>query len=61
MAPDDDIFNPMNDEEYDRMCHRPIDKAMELMTDEWISKGEYCDQTIIDMRDIIKKLIEEKC
>lgn len=30
------------------------DEAIELMTDEWIAGGNYCEQTMIDLRDELK-------
>ena len=28
-----------------------LEKALEIMTDEWIEAGNYADQTIVDLRD----------
>ena len=38
----------------------PVVKAILLMTDEWIESGQYSDQTILDMRDVIKELLNLK-
>ena len=38
----------------------PIQDALETMTDDWIENAEYCDQTIIDLRDACKKLLEQR-
>ena len=37
-----------------------IDTALEIMTDEWIDNIQYCGQTVIDMRDIIKQYREKE-
>lgn len=34
-----------------------VKNALEVMTDDWIESGQACHQTIIDMRDALKKLI----
>lgn len=34
------------------------ENAIEVMTDNWIQSGNYCDQTIMDMRDVIRSLLE---
>ncbi len=37
----------------------PIKKALRLMTDDWIDDGQYCAQTVMDMRDILRELAKE--
>ncbi len=37
-----------------------IDKALKMLTDEWIDDGNYCAQTVIDLRDALKFYIK-KC
>ena len=32
-----------------------IEEALEQMTDEWIERGEYCDYTILSLRDALSK------
>ena len=34
------------------------ENAIEVMTDKWIQSGNYCDQTIMDMREVIRSLLE---
>ena len=29
----------------------PVEKALKTMTDEWVDEGNYCAQTVIDLRD----------
>ncbi len=29
----------------------PVEKALKTMTDEWVDDGNYCAQTVIDLRD----------
>ena len=45
----------MSDEAYvyveDKRC--PLGEALAIMTDDWIDAGEYCDQTVFDLRDAI--------
>ena len=41
------------------MEHVPIKKALKIMTDEWVDDGNYCAQTVIDMRDALKKCLKE--
>lgn len=45
---------------------QPIDEALATMTDRWIESSEYCQQTVIDLRDRLRehrdsltKLVEE--
>lgn len=33
----------------------PLKKALKIITDEWVDDGNYCAQTVIDMRDALKK------
>lgn len=37
----------------------PIEKALKIMRDEWVDEGNYCAQTVIDMRDALKKCLKE--
>jgi len=32
---------------------RPVKEALEMLTDEWIEDGHFCDQTIMDLRDTL--------
>ena len=41
------------------MEHVPIKKALKIMTDDWVDDGNYCGQTVIDMRDALKKCLKE--
>ena len=41
------------------MDHVPIEKALKTMTDDWVDGGNYCAQTVIDMRDALKKCLKE--
>lgn len=34
--------------------NRGIDKALAMMTDDWIENGQYCQQTVMDLRDALK-------
>lgn len=36
-----------------------IDKALKILTDEWVDDGNYCAQTVIDLRDALKFYIKE--
>ena len=36
-----------------------IDKALKILTDEWVDDGNYCAQTVIDLRDALKYYIKE--
>lgn len=40
--------------------HHSIDEALKMLTDEWIDDGNYCAQTVIDLRDVLKFYIK-KC
>lgn len=31
-----------------------LEKALEIMTDDWVDDGNYCAQTVIDLRDALK-------
>jgi len=35
------------------------EQVEKVVTDEWIEAGNYCDQTVIDMRDCIVKLLKK--
>lgn len=37
--------------------HLSVDKALEIMTDAWMDEGNYCTQTVIDLRDVLKSHI----
>lgn len=39
---------------------RTIRVALEQMTDEWIDSGRYCDQTIIDMRNALRVVLQDQ-
>jgi hypothetical protein len=36
-----------------------IDEALKKLTDEWVDDGNYCAQTVIDLRDALKFYIKE--
>jgi hypothetical protein len=36
-----------------------IDEALKMLTDEWVDDGNYCAQTVIDLRDALKYYIKE--
>ena len=36
----------------------PLEQAVKTMTDYWIDGGNYCDQTVADMRDAIIVLMQ---
>jgi len=36
-----------------------LEQALKIMTDEWVDEGNYCAQTVIDMRDALKKCLKE--
>ncbi len=31
----------------------PVEKALKIMTDEWVDDGNYCAQTVLDLRDAL--------
>jgi hypothetical protein len=37
----------------------PLTEALKKMTDEWVDDGNYCAQTVIDMRDALKECLKE--
>jgi len=37
--------------------NEPIEQAVEKMTDSWLEGGQYCEQTLFDMREAIKTLL----
>jgi hypothetical protein len=37
-----------------------ITKALKIMTDDWVDEGNYCAQTVIDLRDALI-YYQEKC
>lgn len=37
----------------------PLTEALKKMTDDWVDDGNYCAQTVIDMRDALKKCLKE--
>jgi hypothetical protein len=39
--------------------HLNIDEALKILTDEWVDDGNYCAQTVIDLRDVLKYYIKE--
>ena len=60
------IYIPGHCKEYymDMVTHykeneRPIEEALEIITDKFIIDGEWADQTIIDMRDCLIELLKE--
>lgn len=36
-----------------------VEKALKTMTDDWVDEGNYCAQTVIDLRDALKKCLKE--
>lgn len=37
----------------------PVEKALKIMRDEWVDGGNYCAQTVIDMRNALKECLKE--
>ena len=37
----------------------PIKKALKTMTDEWVDDGNYCAQTVLDLRDALNECLKE--
>ena len=37
----------------------PLTEALKKMTDEWVDDGNYCAQTVIDLRNVLKKSLKE--
>ena len=37
----------------------PLTEALKKMTDEWVDDGNYCAQTVIDLRDALKKCLKD--
>jgi polyhydroxyalkanoate synthesis regulator phasin len=37
----------------------PLTEALKKMTDEWVDDGNYCAQTVIDLRNALKKSLKE--
>ena len=33
---------------------RSLDEALKMLTDEWIDDGNYCAQTVMDLRDAVE-------
>lgn len=38
------------------LTQMPIEKALDIMSDEWVDNGEFCAQNLIDLRDACRKL-----
>ena len=36
-----------------------VEKALKIITDDWVDEGNYCAQTVIDLRDALKKCLKE--
>ena len=36
-----------------------VEKALKTMTDEWVDDGNYCAQTVIDMRDALNECLKK--
>lgn len=36
-----------------------LTEALKNMTDDWVDGGNYCAQTVIDLRDALKKYLEK--
>ena len=36
-----------------------LTEALNKMTDDWVDDGNYCAQTVIDLRDALKKCLKE--
>ena len=36
-----------------------LEQALKIMTDEWVDEGNYCAQTVIDMRDALEACLKE--
>ena len=37
----------------------PLTEALKKMTDEYLDEGNYCTQTVIDLRDALKQSLKE--
>lgn len=37
----------------------PLTEALKKMTDNWVDEGNYCAQTVIDLRDALKKCLKD--
>ena len=44
---------------YLRSKNYNINGALKILTDEWVDDGNYCAQTVIDLRDALKFYIKE--
>jgi hypothetical protein len=44
---------------YLRSKNYNINEALKILTDEWVDDGNYCAQTVIDLRDVLKYYIKE--
>lgn len=44
--------------EYGEGGYLPIHDALEILTDEFVDGGQCCDQTIIDLRDALKEILD---
>lgn len=42
----------------DAFTKMPLKKALKFMTDDWIEGNNYCDQTVIDLRDACTDLLK---
>lgn len=40
-------------------CYRPLWKALEIMSDDWVDEGNSCRETVITLRDAVKELLRE--
>ncbi len=38
----------------------PLEKMLKIMTDDWVDNGGECGQTVIDVRDALKDLLDWK-
>ena len=36
-----------------------LKRALEILTDQYIEDGQYCDQTVIDLRDALTEALEK--
>jgi hypothetical protein len=36
-----------------------VEKAIEILTDEWIEEGNICYQTVMDLRDALKEALSQ--
>lgn len=45
---------------HDTGIEEPLERALNIITDDWIDKGNSCHQTISDLRNTCKELLDWK-